>query len=207
MIKDYISNNKDRFLSELFELLKIESVSADSKFKEEVDKAANWLVGEFKNLDLDNVEKIKTKGHPIVYAEKILDHSYPTILVYGHYDVQPADPYELWDSPPFEPTIKDDKIYARGACDDKGQMYMHLKAYETLKNVGEIKFNIKFMIEGEEECGSDSLEDFVVKNKEKLSADVIVISDTSIINNENPSITIGLRGLSYMEVELSLIHI
>ena len=119
MIKDYINNNKDRFLSELFELLKIESVSADSKFKEEVDKAANWLVGEFKNLDLDNVEKIKTKGHPIVYAEKILDHSYPTILVYGHYDVQPADPYELWDSPPFEPTIKNDKIYARGACDDK----------------------------------------------------------------------------------------
>lgn len=203
MIKDYINNNKDRFLSELFELLKIESVSADSKFSAEVDKAANWLVEEFNKLGLDNVEKIKTKGHPIVYAEKIIDHSYPTILVYGHYDVQPADPYELWDSPPFEPTIKNEKIYARGACDDKGQMYMHLKAYETLKNVGEIKFNIKFMIEGEEECGSDSLEDFVVNNKEKLSADVIVISDTSIINNDNPSITIGLRGLSYMEVELT----
>ena len=203
MIKEYINNNKERFLDELFELLKIESVSADSKFKDEVDKAANWLVEEFKKLKLDNVEKIKTKGHPIVFAEKILDKSYPTILVYGHYDVQPADPYELWDSPPFEPTIKNNKIYARGACDDKGQMYMHLKAYETLNKVGDIKFNIKFMIEGEEECGSDSLEEFVVQNKEKLSADVIIISDTSIIDNENPSITIGLRGLSYMEVELT----
>ena len=203
MIKEYINNNKERFLDELFELLKIESVSADSKFKEEVDKAANWLVEEFKKLKLDNVEKIKTKGHPIVFAEKILDKSYPTILVYGHYDVQPADPYELWDSPPFEPTIKNNKIYARGACDDKGQMYMHLKAYETLNKVGDIKFNIKFMIEGEEECGSDSLEEFVVQNKEKLSADVIIISDTSIIDNETPSITIGLRGLSYMEVELT----
>ena len=203
MIKEYINNNKERFLDELFELLKIESVSADSKFKEEVDKAANWLVEELKKLKLDNVEKIKTKGHPIVFAEKFLDKSYPTILVYGHYDVQPADPYELWDSPPFEPTIKNNKIYARGACDDKGQMYMHLKAYETLNKVGDIKFNIKFMIEGEEECGSDSLEEFVVQNKEKLSADVIIISDTSIIDNENPSITIGLRGLSYMEVELT----
>ena len=203
MIKEYINNNKERFLDELFELLKIESVSADSKFKEEVDKAANWIVEEFKKLKLDNVEKIKTKGHPIVFAEKILDKSYPTILVYGHYDVQPADPYELWDSPPFDPTIKNNKIYARGACDDKGQMYMHLKAYETLNKVGDIKFNIKFMIEGEEECGSDSLEEFVVQNKEKLSADVIIISDTSIIDNENPSITIGLRGLSYMEVELT----
>ena len=203
MIKEFIKSNSNRFLDELFELLRIESVSADSKFKEEVDKAANWLVEEFKKLKLDNVEKIKTKGHPIVFAEKILDKSYPTILVYGHYDVQPADPYELWDSPPFEPTIKNNKIYARGACDDKGQMYMHLKAYETLNKVGDIKFNIKFMIEGEEECGSDSLEEFVVQNKEKLSADVIIISDTSIIDNENPSITIGLRGLSYMEVELT----
>lgn len=203
MIKEYINNNKERFLDELFELLRIESVSADSKFKNEVNKAADWLVNSFKKISLDNVEKIKTKGHPIVYAEKILDDSFPTILVYGHYDVQPADPYELWDSPPFEPTIKNKKIYARGACDDKGQMYMHLKAYEALQNTSKINFNIKFMIEGEEECGSDSLEEFVSKNKEKLSADVIVISDTSIINNDNPSITVGLRGLSYMEVELT----
>jgi acetylornithine deacetylase/succinyl-diaminopimelate desuccinylase-like protein len=203
MIKEYINNNKERFLDELFELLRIESVSADSKFKNEVNRAADWLVSSFKKISLDNVEKIKTKGHPIVYAEKILDDSFPTILVYGHYDVQPADPYELWDSPPFEPTIKNKKIYARGACDDKGQMYMHLKAYEALQNTSKINFNIKFMIEGEEECGSDSLEEFVSKNKEKLSADVIVISDTSIINNDNPSITVGLRGLSYMEVELT----
>ena len=203
MIKEYIHKNKERFLDELFELLRIESVSADSKFKKEVDKAADWLVGSFEKINLDNVEKIKTKGHPIVYAEKILDDSFPTILVYGHYDVQPADPYELWDSPPFEPTIKNEKIYARGACDDKGQMYMHLKAYESLQNTSKINFNIKFMIEGEEECGSDSLEEFVSNNKEKLSADVIVISDTSIINNDNPSITVGLRGLSYMEVELT----
>ena len=203
MIKEYIHKNKERFLDELFELLRIESVSADSKFKKEVEKAADWLVGSFEKINLDNVEKIKTKGHPIVYAEKILDDSFPTILVYGHYDVQPADPYELWDSPPFEPTIKNEKIYARGACDDKGQMYMHLKAYESLQNTSKINFNIKFMIEGEEECGSDSLEEFVSNNKEKLSADVIVISDTSIINNDNPSITVGLRGLSYMEVELT----
>ena len=203
MIKEYIHKNKERFLDELFELLRIESISADSKFKKEVDKAADWLVGSFEKINLDNVEKIKTKGHPIVYAEKILDDSFPTILVYGHYDVQPADPYELWDSPPFEPTIKNEKIYARGACDDKGQMYMHLKAYESLQNTSKINFNIKFMIEGEEECGSDSLEEFVSNNKEKLSADVIVISDTSIINNDNPSITVGLRGLSYMEVELT----
>ena len=203
MIKEYIHKNKERFLDELFELLRIESISADSKFKKEVDKAADWLVRSFEKINLDNVEKIKTKGHPIVYAEKILDDTFPTILVYGHYDVQPADPYELWDSPPFEPTIKNKKIYARGACDDKGQMYMHLKAYEALQNTSKINFNIKFMIEGEEECGSDSLEEFVSKNKEKLSADVIVISDTSIINNDNPSITVGLRGLSYMEVELT----
>jgi len=203
MINEYINNNKDRFLDELFELLRIESVSADSKFKNEVDKAAEWLVNSFTKLNLDKVEKIKTKGHPIVYAEKILDASYPTILVYGHYDVQPADPYELWDTPPFEPTIKNEKIYARGSCDDKGQMYMHLKAYEALQETGKINFNIKFMIEGEEECGSGSLEEFVSSNKEKLSADVIVISDTSIINNDNPSITVGLRGLSYMEVELT----
>ncbi len=203
MIKNYIESNKERFLSELFELLKLESVSADSKFKSEVDKAADWLVNQFTKLGLENVEKVKTKGHPIVYADKIINKDLPTILVYGHYDVQPADPYDLWDSPPFEPTIKNDKIYARGACDDKGQMYMHLKAYESLLYAGEINFNIKFMIEGEEECGSDNLEEFVVSNKEKLKSDVIVISDTAIIDNNNPSITIGLRGLSYMEIELT----
>jgi len=201
--REFISNNKDRFLEELFELLKIQSVSTDLKFKSEVQKAADYLFGQFKLLQLDNIEKIETPGHPIVYAEKIINSTYPTILVYGHYDVQPADPYDLWDSPPFEPCIKNDKIYARGSSDDKGQMYMHLKAYETLKSTYGINFNIKFMIEGEEECGSDNLEKFVCNNKEKLKADVIVISDTAILNNEEPSITIGLRGLSYLEVELT----
>ena len=202
-IKDYINNNKDRFLEELYDLLRIESVSADPKFKDSVDRAADYLVDQFSKLNLEAVEKIKTEGHPIVYAEKIIDKSFPTILVYGHYDVQPADPYELWDSPPFEPVIKNEKIYARGSCDDKGQMFMHLKAYETLKKLDKVNFNIKFMIEGEEECGSDNLEKFVSENKTKLLSDVIVISDTSIINNETPSITVGLRGLSYMEVELT----
>ena len=127
------------------------------------------MVDQFNKLNLDAVEKIKTAGHPIVYAEKIIDKSFPTILVYGHYDVQPADPYELWDSPPFEPVIKNEKIYARGSCDDKGQMFMHLKAYEVLKKLDKVNFNIKFMIEGEEECGSDNLEKFVSENKTKLS--------------------------------------
>ena len=201
--KDYINQNKERFLNELLELLKIESVSADPKFKNEVDKAADFVVGKLKLLELDNVEKIQTKGHPIVYGEKILNPNYTTILVYGHYDVQPADPYELWDSPPFQPQIKNNKIYARGSSDDKGQMYMHLKAYESLKETVGIDFNIKFLIEGEEECGSDNLENFVLNNKEKLETDIIVISDTSIINNDTPSITVGLRGLTYLEVELT----
>ena len=156
-IQQFINDNKERFLNELFELLKIESVSADPAYNKEVDKAADFLVKQFNLLKLDNVEKIKTEGHPIVYADKILDKDFPTILVYGHYDVQPADPYELWDSPPFEPIIKNKKIYARGACDDKGQMYMHLKAYETLHELNDVSFNIKFMIEGEEECGSDTV--------------------------------------------------
>ena len=199
--KEYIFQNKEKFLNELFELLKIESVSADPKFKNEVEKASDFIVTKLKLLGLDNVEKIQTKGHPIVYGEKILDPNYKTILVYGHYDVQPADPYELWDTPPFQPQIKNNKIYARGSSDDKGQMYMHLKAYESLKETVGIDFNIKFLIEGEEECGSDNLENFVLNNKEKLETDIIVISDTSIINNDTPSITVGLRGLTYLEVE------
>ena len=166
--KDYINQNKERFLNELLELLKSESVSADPKFENEVDKAADFVVGKLKLLELDNVEKIQTKGHPIVYGEKILNPNYTTILVYGHYDVQPADPYELWDSPPFQPQIKNNKIYARGSSDDKGQMYMHLKAYESLKETVGIDFNIKFLIEGEEECGSDNLDNFVLNNKAKL---------------------------------------
>jgi acetylornithine deacetylase/succinyl-diaminopimelate desuccinylase-like protein len=149
------------------------------------------------------VELVETAGHPIVYAEKIIDPKLPTVLVYGHYDVQPADPYELWDSPPFEPVIKNERIYARGACDDKGQMYMHIKAFESLVKSASLPCNAKFMIEGEEEVGSSHLETFVKQNREKLKADVILISDTSILSNEHPSITVGLRGLSYLEVEVT----
>lgn len=199
----HLEANKERYLNELLELLRIPSVSADSKFKGDVRKAAEFIREKFVAAGAENVELVETPGHPIVYAEKILDPKLPTVLVYGHYDVQPADPYELWDSPPFEPVIKNDRIYARGACDDKGQMYMHIKAFESLVSTQSLACNAKFMIEGEEEVGSSHLETFVKENREKLAADVILISDTSILSNETPSITVGLRGLSYLEVEVT----
>ncbi|MEQ8583880.1 MAG: dipeptidase [Marinoscillum sp.] len=199
----HFQSNKERYLEELLDLLRIPSVSADSKFKGDVRKAAEFIKTKFEEAGADTVELVETPGHPIVYAEKILDPKLPTVLVYGHYDVQPADPYELWDSPPFEPVIKNDRIYARGACDDKGQMYMHVKAFESLVKSGSLPCNAKFMIEGEEEVGSSHLETFVKENKKKLAADVILISDTSIISNDTPSITVGLRGLSYLEVEVT----
>jgi acetylornithine deacetylase/succinyl-diaminopimelate desuccinylase-like protein len=199
----YLEANKDRFLSELMDLLRIPSVSADPKFKGDVRKAAEFIKQKLEEAGADNVELCETAGHPIVYGEKIIDKSLPTVLVYGHYDVQPADPYELWHSPPFEPVIKNERIYARGACDDKGQMYMHVKAFESMLKSDSLLCNAKFMIEGEEEVGSSHLETFVKENKQKLKADVILISDTSIINNETPSITVGLRGLSYLEVEVT----
>lgn len=199
----YIEDNKQRFLDELFELLRIPSVSADSKFKADVQKAAEYLKTKFNEAGVDKVEIKPTKGHPIVYAEKMISADLPTVLVYGHYDVQPADPYELWETPPFEPTIRDERIYARGSSDDKGQMYMHIKAFEALMNSAELPCNVKFMIEGEEEVGSDNLAEFVANNKDLLKADVILISDTGIINNDNPSITVGLRGLTYVEVEVT----
>ena len=201
-VKSYIDQHQQRFLDELMELLRIPSVSADSKFKDDVQRAAVYLQDALNKIGVDQVEICPTAGHPIVYAEKIVDPQLPTVLVYGHYDVQPADPYELWDSPPFEPVIKDEKIYARGACDDKGQLYMHIKALEIMCDQGQPPCNIKFMLEGEEEVGSGNLEIFVRENAEKLAADVILISDTSIISNDTPSITVGLRGLSYVEVEV-----
>lgn len=201
--KDYLENNKERFMEELFDLLRIPSVSADSKFKGDVRKAAEFLKERLLEAGAEKVEICETAGHPIVYGEKIFDPSLPTVLVYGHYDVQPADPYELWDSPPFEPVIKNGKIYARGACDDKGQMYMHVKAFETMMKTNSLACNVKLMIEGEEEIGSDNLEIFVKNNKEKLKADVILISDTGLLSIEHPSITVGLRGLSYLEVEVT----
>jgi acetylornithine deacetylase/succinyl-diaminopimelate desuccinylase-like protein len=202
-IKTYIDQNKDRFLEELFELLRIPSVSTDSKYKSDVRKAAEYLKQKLEAAGADNVELCETGGHPIVYGEKIIDQAFPTILVYGHYDVQPPDPLELWESPPFEPEIREGKIYARGSCDDKGQAYMHVKAFEIMMHHQMLPCNVKFMLEGEEEVGSDHLGDFVNANKEKLSADVILISDTDIINNDTPSITVGLRGMSYMEVEVT----
>jgi acetylornithine deacetylase/succinyl-diaminopimelate desuccinylase-like protein len=202
----YIEQNKDRFLNELFDFLRIPSVSADSKFQPDMLRAADFVKEKLLAAGLDKAEICPTAGHPIVYAEKIVDASLPTILVYGHYDVQPADPYELWDSPPFEPTIKvtknhpDGAIFARGSCDDKGQIYMHIKAIEMMLADGNLPCNVKIMFEGEEEVGSENLGVFVKANKEKLAADLILISDTSIIANDIPSVETGLRGLTYMEV-------
>ena len=203
IMQQYIQQHKDRFLSELLELLRIPSVSADSKYKADVRLAAEFICEKLKSAGADMAEINETAGHPIVYGEKIIDKSLPTILVYGHYDVQPADPLNLWDSPPFEPVVKDEKIYARGACDDKGQVYMHIKAFETMMATDSLPCNVKFMIEGEEEVGSDNLGIFVKANKEKLNADVILISDTAIVANDIPSIDVGLRGLSYLEVEVT----
>ncbi len=202
-ILTYIESNKQRFLDELFDLLRLPSVSADPKFAGDVRKTADMVKSRLLEAGCDNAEIIETPGHPVVYGERIMDVNLPTVVVYGHYDVQPADPYELWDSPPFEPVIKDEKIYARGACDDKGQAYMHVKALQAMVETGSLPCNVKFMIEGEEEIGSRNLETFVKENKEKLSGDVILISDTGIISNDTPSITVGLRGLSYMEVEVT----
>lgn len=202
-VSEYIEQNKDRFLEELIELLKIPSVSADSKFKGDVRKASEFVKEALQKAGVDHTEICETEGHPIVYGEKIIDESKPTVLVYGHYDVQPADPYELWDSPPFEPVIKDGKIYARGAADDKGQFYMHVKAFEALIKTDSLPCNVKFMIEGEEEVGSDNLETFIRENVEKLQADIILVSDTAMISLEHPSITVGLRGLSYVQVEVT----
>lgn len=202
-IKAYIDANKSQMLDELLEFLRIPSVSADPKHKGDVRNAAEWVRDQMSRSGLDAVEIFETAGHPMVYGEKIVDPSKPTVLVYGHYDVQPADPLNLWTSPPFEPVVKDEKIYARGACDDKGQMYMHLKAYDAMMQNGGIPCNLKFMFEGEEEVGSVNLGTFVRKYKDKLGCDMVLISDTSMIANDVPSITTGLRGLCYVEVEVT----
>ncbi len=205
---NYLEANKDRFLNELLELLRIPSVSADSKYTADVKRTAEFVAEKLRAAGADQVEVCATAGHPIVYGEKMIDPSLPTVLVYGHYDVQPADPVELWHSPPFEPVIKQTEehpegaIYARGACDDKGQMYMHVKAFESMMQTNSLSCNVKFMIEGEEEVGSANLGTFIKANKAKLKADVVLVSDTSIIANDTPSIDVGLRGLAYMEVEV-----
>lgn len=202
-IKNYVEQNKQRFLEELFALLRFPSISADPKYKGDVLNTAEFVASKLKEAGADNVEVCSTAGYPIVYGEKIIDPDKPTVLVYGHYDVQPPDPLDLWETPPFEPTIRDGRIFARGACDDKGQFYMHVKAFEFMMQNDSLPCNIKFMIEGEEEVGSDNLGDFVIANKDRLKADVILISDTAMISLENPSLEIGLRGLSYLEVEVT----
>lgn len=205
----YIQENKDRFLDELLELLKIPSVSADPQYKASVAQTAKLVAKHLRKAGVSKVEVCKTAGHPIVYGEYVQDPKLPTVLVYGHYDVQPPDPIELWDTPPFDPVIKKTKrhpqgaIFARGACDDKGQLFMHVKAFEAMKKGKELPCNIKFMIEGEEEVGSVNLEKFCKKEKKRLACDMVLISDTSILDNKVPSITTGLRGLTYLEVEVT----
>jgi acetylornithine deacetylase/succinyl-diaminopimelate desuccinylase-like protein len=204
----YIQKNREKFLSELLSLLKIPSVSADPSFTKDVNDCAEILAKNLREIGIERVEICQTAGFPIVYGEKIIDDSLPTVLVYGHYDVQPADPLDLWTSPPFEPQLKqteihpDGAIFARGSCDDKGQMFMHVKAVEAMLQSGELPCNVKFMIEGEEEVGSVNLGVFIKQNKEKLKADIILVSDTGMLANDVPSITTGLRGLSYVEVEV-----
>ena len=208
-IKPYIQEHKNRFIDELIELLKIPSVSADSAYKNDVLKMAQAVKASLLKAGCDHVEICETEGHPIVYGEKIIDSTLPTVLVYGHYDVQPPDPLDLWESTPFEPIIKktdlhpEGAIFARGACDDKGQMYMHVKAFELMTATNQLPCNAKFMIEGEEEVGSANLATFVEHNHEKLKNDIILISDTGMIAKDVPSITTGLRGLSYVEVEVT----
>jgi len=202
-IKKYVEENRQRFLEELFELLRFPSVSADPKYRDDVLKTAAFVAKKLEEAGADKVEICETAGYPIIYGEKIIDGQLPTVLIYGHYDVQPADPLELWHTPPFEPTVRDGKIYARGACDDKGQFYMHVKAFELMMKTNTLACNVKFMIEGEEEVGSANLGIFVKANAERLKADVVLISDTSMISMENPSIETGLRGLAYMEVEVT----
>ncbi len=200
---DYQTKNKDRFLEELLELLRIHSVSARTENKADMIKCAEAVKARLLEAGADKVEIFPTAGHPVVYGEKITDPSKPTVLVYGHYDVQPADPLELWHSGPFEPVIKDGKIYARGACDDKGQFYMHIKALETMVNTDSLPTNLKFIIEGEEEVGSPNLATFIKEKKDMLKADVILISDTAMLSLDTPSIDVGVRGLSYIEVEVT----
>lgn len=202
-MKAYIEANQERFLEELLQLLRIPSVSAKSEHKQDMYACAEAVKQSLLDAGADKAMIIETAGHPIVYGEKMTDPTFPTVLVYGHYDVQPADPLELWHSGPFEPTIKDGKIFARGACDDKGQFYMHVKALELMVKNNMLKTNIKFCIEGEEEIGSPNLAKFVESNKELLKCDVILISDTAMISMDTPSIDTGVRGLSYIEVEVT----
>ncbi len=200
---DYIGVNRDRFLDELFELLRIPSISAQSEHKPDMKRCAEWLAAALVKSGADRADVMPTEGNPVVYAEKIVDPAAKTVLVYGHYDVMPVDPREEWRTEPFEPTIADGRIWGRGADDDKGQLFMHAKAFEAMCATDSLPCNVKFMLEGEEEIGSPSLYKFCADNKELLAADIILVSDTSMISMDTPSITCGLRGLTYMEVEVT----
>lgn len=203
MIRSYIEENKDRFLTELFELLRIPSISAANDHKPDMMKAAEFIRLKLINAGADSVEIMETGGHPVVVGKKIIDPALPTVMVYGHYDVQPVDPLNLWTTPPFSPEVRDNKIYARGANDNKGQLYMHVKALELMTRTNTLPCNIKFLIEGEEEVGSVHLKKFCIDHKELLKCDVILVSDTTMIARDIPSITVGLRGLAYLEVEVT----
>ena len=202
-IKDFIEKNSPRFLEELFKLIRIPSVSSQNEHKEDMHKCAQQYVVSLMEAGVDEARIFSTTGHPVVFAQKIIDPQKPTVLVYGHYDVQPIDPVELWKSPPFEPEIRDGAIYARGADDDKGQSFMHVKAFEYLVSTGQLPCNVKFLIEGEEEIGSPSLGAWARENKELLACDVILVSDTTMISEEVPSINTGMRGLAYVEVKVT----
>lgn len=201
--KEYQEKNKDRFLNEMLDLLRIPSVSAKSEHKKDMLTCAEAVKKSMLAAGCDKAEVMKTDGHPVVYGEKIIDPKKPTVLIYGHYDVQPPEPLELWHSGPFEPVIKDGKVFARGSADDKGQFYMHVKALEIMSQTNTMATNIKFLIEGEEEIGSPNLEKFVAANKELLKCDIILISDSALLSMENPSLDVGMRGLSYIQVEVT----
>ncbi len=201
--QQYIQSKKDVFLNELIDLLKIPSISADSNFKNDVRKAAEWVENKLNTIGLDKVQLFETPGHPIVYGEKIIDTNLPTVLVYGHYDVQPPDPLNLWKSSPFEPIIEDGKVIARGAADDKGQVFMHFAAVEAMIAQNELCCNVKFLIEGEEEVGSQNLNDFILQHKALFACDTVLISDTSMLDENTPSITTGVKGLVYLDVEVT----
>lgn len=203
-IGQYIDSNKQRYQDELVEILKIPSISSSPDHADAMIEMANHLKIELERIDLDAVEVIPTDGHPVVYAEWLKAPGKPTLMIYGHYDVQPVDPVDLWDSPPFDPVIKGNKIFARGSADDKGQFYIHVKAVEAwLSQVGELPINVKFVLEGEEEVGSAHLGDFIAKYKDKIQADYVVISDTAMFREGHPGITYGLRGLTYLQIDVT----
>ena len=201
--KEYIDRNCDRFIEELFELLRIPSISAQTEHKPDMQRCAEWLAAALVKAGADRAEVMPTDGNPVVFAEKIINPKAKTVLVYGHYDVMPVDPREEWHTDPFEPVINDGRIWGRGADDDKGQSFMHIKAFEAMCATDSLPCNVKFMLEGEEEIGSRSLYKFCADNKKMLKADIILVSDTSMISMQTPSITCGLRGLTYMEVEVT----